>query len=199
MNKSLSGKVVVITGASSGIGLACAEEFAKFGCKLVLAARQSDKLIEVENTLKGKGAEVLAVLADVSKEEDCKNLIEKAIDRFGGIDILLNNAGITMRALFEDLHLDVMKKLMDTNFWGAVYCTKYALPYLFKSRGSVIAISSIAGKKGLPGRIGYSASKFALEGFMETFACNVGVSWFYSFKYPKYSPSKRWYTTGRVT
>jgi NAD(P)-dependent dehydrogenase (short-subunit alcohol dehydrogenase family) len=191
MNKSLSGKVVVITGASSGIGLACAEEFAKYGCKLVLAARHTDKLSAAEENLKNKGVEVLAVQADVSKEEDCKNLIEKAVERFGEINILLNNAGITMRAIFEDLQLDVMKKVMDTNFWGAVYCTKYAFPYLLKSKGSVIAISSIAGKKGLPGRIGYSASKFALEGFMETLRsenlrnglhviCNVGMPWFYS-------------------
>jgi short-subunit dehydrogenase len=108
------------------------------------------------------------VPADVSREEACKHLIHEALTRFQHIDVLINNAGISMRALFEDLDLDVLRKVMDTNFWGAVYCTKYALPSLLANKGSVVGISSIAGKKGLPGRTGYSASKFALEGFLET-------------------------------
>jgi dehydrogenase/reductase SDR family member 7B len=165
---NLNGKVVIITGASSGIGMACAEEFASAGAKLVLAARQEDKLEAIEARLKGEGREILTVKTDVSREEDCRNLIDRAYVRFGKIDVLLNNAGISMRALFSDLDLDIIRKLMDTNFWGAVYCTKYALPYLLETRGSVIGVSSIAGKKGLPSRTGYSASKFALEGFLET-------------------------------
>ena len=87
---------------------------------------------------------------------------------FGRIDVLINNAGISMRAVFEKTDLNVIRQLMDINFWGTVYCTKYALPHLLKSKGSVVGISSIAGKKGLPGRTGYSASKFAMEGFLET-------------------------------
>jgi short-subunit dehydrogenase len=87
---------------------------------------------------------------------------------FGRIDVLINNAGISMRALFDDLDLNVLRKVMDTNFWGTVYCSKFALPYLLKSKGSIVGVSSIAGKKGLPGRTGYSASKFAMEGFLET-------------------------------
>lgn len=110
----------------------------------------------------------LVVTGDVSREEDCRNLIEAAVKTFGGVDVLINNAGISMRALFAELDLGVIRKLMDTNFWGTVYCTKYALPYLLRVKGSVVGISSIAGKKGLPGRTGYSASKFAMEGFMET-------------------------------
>ncbi|HBF89152.1 MAG TPA: short chain dehydrogenase [Bacteroidales bacterium] len=164
----MKGKVVIITGASSGIGLACANEFAKRGAKLVLAARNIEKLEEVRKSIEVYSCEVLIVKTDVSIEEDCKNLIRKTIEKFNGIDILINNAGISMRALFADLDLSVIKQLMDINFWGTVYCTKYALPYLLNSKGSVAGISSIAGYKGLPGRTGYSASKFAMHGFLET-------------------------------
>lgn len=161
-------KVVVITGASSGIGKALAEFFGTRGSKLVLTARHTDKLSDVEKSLKAKGVEVLSVRCDVSIEEDCRQLIASAVKAFGTVDVLINNAGISMRALFADLDLQVIRKLMDTNFWGTVYCTKYALPYLLKNKGSVVGVSSIAGKKGLPGRTGYSASKFAMEGFLET-------------------------------
>ncbi|RYD72655.1 MAG: SDR family oxidoreductase, partial [Sphingobacteriales bacterium] len=97
-----------------------------------------------------------------------KALIDLAVNTFGGIDILINNSGMSMRALFEDTEISVLKRLMDVNFWGTVYCTKFALPYLLKTKGSVVGISSIAGFKGLPGRTGYSASKFAMNGFLET-------------------------------
>ncbi len=164
----MQNKVVIITGASSGIGLALAKEFAQRGSKLVLAARSIDKLKELETELNTKGIEAISVATDVSKEEDCKNLIDQTIQKFNKIDILINNAGISMRALFIDVELSVLKQLMDVNFWGTVYCTKYALPYLLESKGSVTGISSIAGFIGLPARTGYSASKFAMHGFLET-------------------------------
>lgn len=160
-------KVVIITGASSGIGLAAAREFASAGAKLVLAARRDNVLKEVCDEL-SQTTEVLFVKTDVSEESDCKNLIDKCIERFGKVDILINNAGISMRALFRDLHLDVIRELMNINFWGTVYCTKYALPWLLKSQGSVVGVISIAGFKGLPARTGYSASKFAIYGFLDT-------------------------------
>jgi short-subunit dehydrogenase len=166
--KSMEPKVVIITGASSGIGLACAREFARNGYNIVLAARNTQKLTDIESELLQKGVAVLSVVTDVSHEEDCKNLIEAAVTRFGRIDVLLNNAGISMRAAFLKVDLDVLHKLMNTNFWGTVYCTKYALPYLLQTRGSVVGVSSIAGYMGLPGRTGYSASKFAMQGFLET-------------------------------
>ncbi|MFM1745156.1 MAG: hypothetical protein RLZZ630_1093 [Bacteroidota bacterium] len=165
----MSSKVVLITGGSSGIGRACALVFAAHGHRVAISGRRKDMLdsvvAEVDPARKGLA---LAIEADVSREEDCQRLIQETVNAFGGIDILVNNAGISMRALFNDLHLDVLRKVMDTNFWGAVYCTKYALPHLLERKGSVVGVSSIAGKVGLPGRTGYSASKFALEGFLQS-------------------------------
>jgi len=164
---SLRDKVVIITGASSGIGMAAAEAFASEGAKVVMAARSMEKLIALEHKLSHL-TEVLPVKADVTSEKDCQNLIEHTVARFGKIDILVNNAGISMRAMFRDLDLSVIKNLMDVNFWGTVYCTKYALPHILKTQGSVVGVISIAGFKGLPARTGYSASKFAVYGFLDT-------------------------------
>ncbi len=160
-------KVVVITGAASGIGKALAFECAKRGAKLSLADRNKEQLQAIEEELRKSGTEVISTETDVTREEDCKRFISNTISQFNRIDVLINNAGISMRALFEEVDLDVLKRVMDVNFWGAVYCTKYALPELLKTRGSVAGVSSIAGYKGLPGRTGYSASKFALQGFLE--------------------------------
>ena len=156
-------KVIIITGASSGIGKALAIECARQGARLVLGSRS----VIDDPELKKKSAQVLCVSADVTRESDCESLIQQTVEKFGRIDVLINNAGISMRALFAEVDLDVIKQLMDTNFWGTVYCTKYALPYLLQSQGSLVGISSIAGYKGLPGRSGYSASKFAMQGFLE--------------------------------
>lgn len=164
----MKNKVVIITGASSGIGLALAQIFSDQESKVVLAARSASKLETLKKDLSAKNKNVLSVVTDVSNETDCKNLIEKTLETFGTIDVLINNAGISMRANFLDVELSVIKRLMDVNFWGTVYCTKYALPYLLKSRGSLVGVSSIAGFVGLPGRTGYSASKFAMHGFLST-------------------------------
>nr|WP_121271515.1 SDR family oxidoreductase [Pedobacter schmidteae] len=162
-------KVVIVTGASSGIGKACAEEFARRGANLVLAARQYVTLCEITADLEKRyGIKAIAVQTDVSKEEDCKMLVKQALTTFNKIDILINNAGLSMRALFNELDLSVLKNLMDVNFWGTVYCTKYALPEILKTKGSIVGVSSIAGYRGLPGRTGYSSSKFAMNGFMES-------------------------------
>lgn len=164
MNK----KTVVITGGSSGIGKACALKFAGQGFNVVISGRDETRLKLVAGEIKNLNAEALAVKADVSIEADCFRLIDEAQKVFGRIDVLINNAGISMRAAFHETDTEVLKQVMNTNFWGAVYCTKYALPFLLKSKGTVAGISSIAGKAGLPGRTGYSASKFALEGFLES-------------------------------
>ncbi len=161
-------KVVIITGASSGIGLACAREFIALGSKVIIASRNQEKLNEISSEFKYIGKSCLAIKTDVTIEEDCKRLVDETIEEFGKLDILVNNAGISMRALFEDVKMDVLKKVMDVNFWGTVYCTKYALPHIQKSKGTIVGISSIAGFHGLPGRSAYSASKSAMMGFLES-------------------------------
>lgn len=160
-------KVAIVTGASSGIGLATASLLARYQAKVVLAARSEDKLGILCQEL-SQYSDVISVRTDVSVEDDCRNLIEQTVKRFGRIDILINNAGISMRAMFRDLDLNVIRRLMDVNFWGTVYCTKFALPYLLETKGSVVGVISTAGYKGLPGRTGYSASKFAINGFLDT-------------------------------
>ncbi|WP_345948116.1 SDR family oxidoreductase [Mucilaginibacter sp. PAMB04274] len=165
---SLNSKIVIITGASSGIGRALAYEMASRGANLVLGARQYVTLCEITQDIEKRfQTKAIAVQCNVSVEEDCAFLIKQTLLTFGKIDVLVNNAGISMRALFNDLDLQVLKKLMDVNFWGTVYCTKYALPEILKTQGSVVGVSSIAGFKGLPGRTGYSASKFAMNGFLD--------------------------------
>ena len=161
-------KVVIITGATSGIGKACAIAFGNEGAKIVITGRNETKLLEAEKELGNLKIDTLSVKADVSIEADNVELVNKVIIKYGKIDILINNAGISMRALFDDLDLKVIKQVMDINFWGAVYATKYCLPHIKKTKGSIIGMSSIAGYRGLPARTGYSASKFALQGFLES-------------------------------
>lgn len=162
----MKGKVVVITGASSGIGRALAKEFYSRGALLALGARRIDQLEKLKTEL--HNSDFLCVETDVAMETDCKNLIDLTIKKYGHIDVLINNAGISMRAMFEDMDLAVMHRLMDVNFFGTVYCTKFALPYLLESKGSLVGVISIAGHVGLPGRTAYSASKFAVRGFLDT-------------------------------
>lgn len=160
-------KVVIITGASSGIGKATALYFAQKGSKLAIAARSIEKLEQTASEIKRYEVEVVSIACDVSKEVDCKSLIDQTVEKFGQIDVLINNAGISMRALFNKTEMSVIRNVMDINFWGCVQCTKFALPHLLASKGSVVGISSIAGYVGLPARTGYSASKFAMHGFLE--------------------------------
>ncbi len=164
----MKGKSVIITGASSGIGNALAFHYAKAGAQVAINGRDPEKLERAASALKQTGAQILSVPGDVSIERDCELLVNKTLSTFGGVDILINNAGISMRGLFQDTSLSVLHKVFDINFWGTVYCTRYALPAIIRSRGSIVGISSIAGKIGLPGRTAYSASKFALEGFLKT-------------------------------
>jgi short-subunit dehydrogenase len=162
----MKGKVVIITGASSGIGKALAKEFFSRGALLSLGARRLDQLEALKMEL--NNSEILCTQTDVAMENDCKNLIDRTVKKFGRIDILINNAGISMRALFKEMDLEVMHRLMNVNFFGTVYCTKYALPYLLETKGSLVGVISIAGYVGLPGRTAYSASKFAIRGFLDT-------------------------------
>ncbi len=162
---SLKDKVIVVTGASTGIGAALGKEALNRGARLAICARNMDKLAAA---FAGSDSErLLMFAADVSKEDDCKAFTEAVINKWGGADVLINNAGVSMRALFEDVELQVIKELMDINFWGTVYCSKYLLPSILKNRGTIAGVSSIAGYRGLPARTGYSASKFAMQGFLE--------------------------------
>jgi len=164
----LKNKVVIVTGASSGIGKACAQVFCKQGARVMLAARSEEKLKELNDILNQSGGQSNYMVTDVASELDCKNMINKTIDIYGSIDVLINNAGISMRALFNDLDLKAFQKVMQVNFYGTIYCTKYALPYILMSKGSIVGVSSIAGHKGLPARTAYSSSKFAMTGFLES-------------------------------
>ena len=163
----MKNKVVVITGGSSGIGKALALELGRHGSKIVITGRNAADLELAVKEIQAAGVDVLGLTADVSREEDNKRMAEQAIQHFGTIDVLINNAGISMRALFDEVDTAVVKKVMDINFYGVLYATKYCLPAIAKNKGSVVGISSIAGYRGLPGRTGYSASKFALNGFLE--------------------------------
>jgi dehydrogenase/reductase SDR family protein 7B len=189
-NMNLAQQVVIVTGASSGIGEATAYAFAGQKCHVVIAARNAEKLDAVRHRCEQMGVKALAVTCDVSREEDCRRLVNEAVATFGSIHILVNNAGISMRAMFSDCDISVLKQVIDTNFWGAVYCTKYALPYLLANKGSVVAVSSVSAITGLPARTGYSASKFALDGFMQSLRIeNLKNDLHVGIVYPGYTAS----------
>jgi short-subunit dehydrogenase len=158
-------KVVVITGGSDGIGKALVELYLNNGAKVATCARNYQKLYQLQSANTGKPLFIHAT--DVSKEIDCKGFIDAVIKEFGTIDILINNAGVSMRALVQDVDFETIKRVMDINFWGTVYCTKFALNHIIKNKGSIVGVSSIAGYRGLPGRSGYSASKYAVNGWLE--------------------------------
>ncbi|MDP4130336.1 MAG: SDR family oxidoreductase [Bacteroidota bacterium] len=159
-------KVVVVTGGSDGIGRALIDALIGAGAKVATCGRHYDKLYALQ--LEYSQIMLHTMVCDVSHEDECKRFIKSTVDTFGSIDIIINNAGMSMRALFDDANTDVIRQLMEVNFMGAVYCTKFALPYIIKQKGTIVGISSIAGYRGLPGRSGYSASKFALQGWLES-------------------------------
>jgi NAD(P)-dependent dehydrogenase (short-subunit alcohol dehydrogenase family) len=163
------GRTVIVTGASSGIGRALCLAIAPQRPNLVLAARDTARLEEVAAACCAKGAEPLVVPTDVASEDACRNLIERTIERFGGIDVLVANAGRTMWARFDEMKdLSLYEDLMRTNYLGAVYPTFHALPYLKRSRGRIAVVSSVAGLTGVPERTGYAATKHALFGFFDS-------------------------------
>ena len=166
-------KIVIITGATSGIGLACAEVFGKAGARIVFTGRDRERMEKVKARLSTLGIEHMGYLMDVSDEPENQRLMEETLARYGRIDTLINNAGISMRALFDESDLDIFRKVMDINFYGTVYATKYALPHILKSKGSIIGISSINGHRGTPARTAYTASKYAMEGFFEALRTEV--------------------------
>ena len=170
-------KTVVITGASSGLGAALALAFAKRGANLVLFSRNGEKLREVETVCRESGSESLVVIGDVTVPEDCKRLVECSLSHYGSLDYLIANAGVSMWAKFEEVEdVSIFRRLVETNYLGAVYCVYYALPHLKKNGGMVVAVSSIQGKIGVPLHTGYVASKHALQGFCESLRTELGGS-----------------------
>ena len=175
--QSFANKTVVLTGASDGIGAEIARQLAVEKPRLVLAARNEERLNEVAFRCRKSGAEVLVVPTDVADRSQCERLIGQATERFGGIDVLLNNAGVSMHAKFEEItELATFDTLMAVNFFGAMWCTHAALPALKQSRGLVAAMSSLAGRTGVPGRTAYCASKFAMSGFFEALRIELADS-----------------------
>ena len=171
MHHTLNGKTAMVSGASSGIGKALALELLQRGYNVSLSARRDYMITEyLQQALAPEevNQRCLVVKTDVSREEDCKNWVEQTIAKFGRIDALVNNAGISMRGLFSECKLDVLRRLMDVNFWGTTYCSYYAIEHLLKTKGSLVGISSIAGYQSLPGRAAYSASKAAIQALLKT-------------------------------
>ena len=169
--------VTVITGASSGIGHELAYQMAEQGAWLVLAARNEGALEETAQICRQRGGRAITVPTDVTDQDQCQRLIQQAVEEYGRIDTLVNNAGITMWALFEEIHdLDLFHKIMRVNYFGTVYCTHYALPYLKETRGRIVAVASLAALNGIPTRSAYAASKHASKGFMDTLRIELAGS-----------------------
>ncbi len=166
MTDLFKNKVVAITGGSDGIGKGLVDLFIQLGAKVATCGRNQDKLYDLRLLHSGKHLHTL--VADISSYNDCKNFIDTTIQVFGGIDILINNAGINIRGMLKDVEIDPIKKVMDVNFFGTLYCTKLALDSIIERQGMIVGISSVAGYRGLPGRSVYCASKFAMNGFLES-------------------------------
>jgi short-subunit dehydrogenase len=163
------GKVVVITGASSGIGRELATQLAARGARLALAARNEETLEQTRQECAAAGAEAIVVATDVADMESCRRLMQTTVDRFGRLDVLINNAGISMYAPFVQItDLSLFERVMEVNYLGAVYCTRFALEHLNHVRGLVVAISSLQGKTGFPNSTAYAASKHAMQGFFDS-------------------------------
>jgi short-subunit dehydrogenase len=158
-------KVVVITGGTDGIGKALVNLFINQQAKVATCGRNHDKLYSLVADNAGKSLHTM--VADVSNENDCNHFINSVIDTYGRIDILINNAGISMRSMVTQASLDTLRQVMDVNFYGTVYCTKFALPSIIENKGIIVGVSSIAGYRGLPGRSAYCASKHAVNGWLE--------------------------------
>lgn len=159
------GKVVIVTGAASGIGAAICDRFAAEGAKIGLLDMDEAGVKVAADKLKGAGADAVGIKCDVVNEAECTSAIGAVVELFGGIDLLVNNAGITQRSAFVDTEISVYRKVMDVNFYGSLNCTRAAIDSLIKCKGSIIVIESLAGLTPLLGRTGYCASKHALHGF----------------------------------
>jgi NAD(P)-dependent dehydrogenase (short-subunit alcohol dehydrogenase family) len=173
--RQVRGQTVVITGATSGIGKETARAFARAGARVVVAGRREERLTELVSEIEGRGGQALAVRTDVAEQEQVEDLVQQAVERFGRMDVLVNNAGVGIAARFEEQSIEDFRRVMEINFWGAVYGCKAAVPRMkAQSQGGVIInVSSILGKRGMPFETAYCASKFALAGFSEALRTEV--------------------------
>jgi short-subunit dehydrogenase len=166
--------VVVVTGASRGIGRALALQLAEQHAVLSLAARDADRLEAVADECRRHGAQVVVVPTDVTDRKRCQHLMEQTVSRVGPIDALINNAGLSVVARFEDiLDLSLAARVMNVNYLGSVYCTYYALPHLKVTRGRIVGVSSLTGRTGVPLRSVYAGSKHAMAGFFDSLRIEV--------------------------
>jgi NAD(P)-dependent dehydrogenase (short-subunit alcohol dehydrogenase family) len=165
---ALQDRVVLITGGSSGIGRAAALRLAGYGARLVVAARTPGPLQQTVDEIRTSGGKAHAVTVDVAETEQCRRAVEETVAHFGGLDILINSAGVSMRGAFVDSDPAALERVMRTNFYGTLYCTFFALPHIRKTRGSLVAMSSLVGKRGTPGYAMYGASKFAIQGLYQS-------------------------------
>ncbi len=162
------GQRVIITGASAGIGAELARQLSSRGARVALASRRKEHLEQVAAGCRELGGTPLVVPTDITDAAQCSALVDEVVAAWGGLDMLINNAGRSMHALFQDISdLDIFQRLMRVNYFGAVYCTHAALPHLLAAQGRIVAVSSLAGKAGIPTRTGYSAGKHALHGFLD--------------------------------
>ena len=168
-----SGKVVVVTGGASGIGAAICERFGREGARIGILDRDKKKLADIEKRFSALGIEVLGLCCDITDEKSCAKSIAAVLKRFGGIDVLCNNAGVTQRSAFRKTSIEVYRRVMDINFFGALYCTKAALESLIERKGTIVVTSSVAGIAPLLGRTAYSASKHALHGLFESLRTEI--------------------------
>lgn len=168
MGRELSGKTAIVTGASSGIGESTALALAKRGVNLTLAARREERLREVAEAAELFGVKALAIKTDVGSESDILNMVSKTIESFGGVDILINNAGYGQFSLIEDTTSEEMRNLLDVNYMGTFYASRAVIPHMKKNKGGhIISISSVAGHRSFPFLGAYSVSKFAQKALAE--------------------------------
>jgi short-subunit dehydrogenase len=168
-NAAFRDNAIILTGASSGIGRALALQLAEQGALLALAARDADRLNEVAAECRQRGGRAVTVQTDVADEAQCRNLVARTVEEFGRLDTLINNAGVSMWARFDEMQtLAPFEEMMRVNYLGAIYCTYHALPHLKRSRGRLVAVSSLAGRNGVPTRSGYAGSKHAMAGFFDS-------------------------------
>jgi len=188
-------KVVLVSGGSRGVGFATARELAQQGARIAITARGKDRLEDAKNKLLEMGAEAICIVGDVGKWQDAERMVRESVDQFGRIDILINNAGVSMRGRFADLSPEVCAQVAQTNLMGSIYLSRAAVPHLLETRGSMVFVSSIAGIFGVPGASIYCATKKALTGLAESLrtellpqGVHIGVAY---LGFTEHDPEKR--------